>query len=203
MALKDHFRKFLQYLMRDDSNVQRMHDAIEETFTELEADAEQMEDDTFLDDASDAGLARWGTDLDERRLPNQDREQYRARLKQIKQGRMVDDDGIRLALNKWGVPYQLIEFGDNQTFWDLGYYDTVSIEVKARVLVIIFYDPFPVQTQAYWDHGYYDLLEAEYTPTPQEKAAQIAAMNNAVNDARRVKAAGVQVIAYLPASLAS
>lgn len=201
--MRDHFPKWLRLRLKDGSRALRMHDAIEVAMVEIEDDADRMEANTFLDDANEVGLERWGRDLDERRLPNQDAEKYRARLKQIKQGRMVDDDGIRLALDKWGVPYQLIEFGDAQTFWDHGYYDSVSIDVLARVIVIIFYDPFPVQTQGYWDHGFYDLFEAEDAPTAEQKAAQLAAMNNAVNDAKRVKAAGVQVIAYIPSSVAA
>ena len=201
MALKDLLPMWAQRLLVPGSNALAVHDAIEGDFAALEADIAQAYDDTLLPDASTAGLDRWGLDLDERRLPTQTDDQYRARLLQIKQGDMVTDEGIRGALDKWDAPYTMVEFGDQQTFWDLGFYDTVSIDVQSRVIVIIFADPYPPITQAFWDFGYYDANPVDYTG-PGDPKGRIAAMNNAINDAKRVKAAGVQIIAYLPASLA-
>ncbi len=161
-----------------------MHDSLEDSFTELDGDVAAMDADTVMATASTTGLDRWGIDLAEQRLPDQSDSQYATMLQQIKQGRAVNEDGIRYALDKWGFTYKLLEFGDAQTFWDQAFYDQNAISVPQLQITIVFADPFNGQT-----------------PTQTEKATWQNYLNNAVNDVNRVKARGVQIVAVVPTSL--
>lgn len=184
MALRDHLKRWLRRLLTPGSNALAMHDAIEATFAEIAGDLAATDADTVLDTASATGLDRWGLDLSEKRLPGQTDAQYASMLKAIKQGKAVNEDGIRYALDKWGLAYTLYEFGDSNAFWDWGFYDQDIVSVAPLTIQIVFGDPF---------NG--------TTPSADQKAAAQQAMSNAVHDVNRVKARGVQVIAVIPSSL--
>ena len=184
MALRHHLKRWIRRLLKPGSLALRIHDSLEERFAELKTDLLQVDSNSILDDANTEGLDRWGIDLAEARLPNQTDNQYRAMLKAIKQGKAINEEGIRFALDKWGLTYQLLEFGDASTFWDRGFYDRAAISVPARQIVILFGDPF-----------------LGITPTPEQKADARQRATNAVRDVNRVKARGVNIVAILPASL--
>jgi hypothetical protein len=184
MALRHHLKRWVRRLLKPGSNALKLHDSLEERFSEVKADLAQVDADTVLDKASTEGLDRWGIDLAEPRLPNQSDDQYRSMLKAIKQGKAVNEEGVRYALDRWGLTYQLLEFGDASTFWDRGFYDRTAVSVPARQIVVIFGDPFP-----------------GITPTAEQKADARQRATNAVRDVNRVKARGVNIVAILPGSL--
>ncbi|MBO9542714.1 hypothetical protein J7643_19165 [bacterium] len=184
MALMNHLPRWVRRLLRSGSHALALHDAIEARFTEVEADLALAAADTTIGTASDEGLERWGEELNEQRMTGETREQYALRLKAIKQGQAVNEEGLRFALDKWGLAYQMLEFGDASTFWDRGFYDREAISVPARQLVITFGDPFLGKT-----------------PTPTQIADAKQRANNAIRDVNRVRARGVKVIAVLPMSL--
>lgn len=191
MALKDQMRRWLRRLMVPGSKALGIHDSIEATFSEVASDLAQMDADTILNTTPASGpgisstaLDRWGIDLAEPRLPGQTDAQYATMLQQIKQGKAVNESGLRYALDKWGLSYTLLEFGDANSFWDQGFYDQSVASVPPLQIQIVFSDPF---------NG--------ATPTAAQKAAAQTSLTNAVRDANRVKARGVQVIAVVPSSL--
>jgi hypothetical protein len=184
MALKDQLVRWLRRKLLPGSNALNIHDALEATFTELDGDVAAMDGDTVIDTARSAALDRWGTDLAEPRLPGQTDEQYAANLKAVKQGKAINEAGIRYALDKWGLTYRLLEFGDASTFWDSGFYDNTAVSIPARQIDILFADPF-----------------AGITPTSDQVAAAKQALSNAVRDANRVKARGVKIVPIVPVSL--
>lgn len=106
MPLLDYLPLWAQRLLTPTSLALRVHDAIEVSFVEVEGDLHISEEDTYLDAispgvpaASDAGLDRWGTDLDLPRLPAQTSEQYRLNLLARYQGVGVSVDGLEFVLN--------------------------------------------------------------------------------------------------------
>lgn len=182
MALRDHFPRWLQRLLIEGSNVLKTHAAIEATFVELKADLDQVDADTVITEASDNGLMRWGIDLAEPRLPNQSDEQYAGALKAIKQGRLVNQDGLDFAVEKYGINATILDRSDPDVFADLAFADVDAVTISPERHVLALYDE--------WDPDS-GLTEADF--------AQRCV--NSADDVFRVKAAGVRFTPYFPSSV--
>lgn len=158
--------------------------AIEETFSEVDADRVRLDANTVLSEADDTGLARWGLDLRQNPRPGSTTDQYRGLLTGIYQGNVINHEAYTTALDRWGMAYTLIEGTDAATMWDMSFFDSGAFDVPARSVLVIFADPFD-----------------GVTPTSPQKAAAKQNMINALADAARVKGRGVYLRGQLPASV--
>lgn len=184
MALKDYLPRWLKRIVGKSPLMGGLHDAVQETFTEIQGDLAAMDADTVIAEASEAGLDRWSRDLDEPRLPGETVTQWRDALQAVYEGDMTSGDAFKRALDRFGVPYALYDEGDANAFWDQSYYDQDDVCLASCAAVVVFQDPF--------NGG---------TPTTQQKADKLQAALNALAVLARIKAFGVNVVAYLPTSL--
>jgi hypothetical protein len=186
VALKDLMPRWLRRLVNLNPNVGAMHDAIEATFAEIGVDLAAVDADTVMATASVDGLTRWGFDLSEPQVAGQTSAQYASTLQAIKQGQAVNQDGLAYALGYWGLPYTLLDAGDPAGYGDYAFGDW-AYEVKLSAppqVMVAFADPF-----------------GGATPTPAQLATSKQALASALKYANRVKARGVQLVAWIPLSL--
>jgi hypothetical protein len=158
--------------------------ALEDTFTELNGDRLQADANTVLAESNMDGLLRWGKDLRQSPRPGSTTDQYRGTLTSLYQGQAVNHEAYTTALDRWGMAYTLLEAGSAGTMWDLGFYDSGAYDTPTRTVRVVFADPYPGTT-----------------PTAAQKATALQAMLNAAADCARIRARGIQIVAYFPASI--
>jgi hypothetical protein len=187
MAVKAHMKRWLQRLVNVYPLLGALHDSAEATFTEVSTDLNQVDTDTVMATASTSGLARWGVDLSEVRVPGQTDTQFASMLQAIKQGRAVNFDGVKYAVDLWGLPYRMYDAGDVGNYGDWAFGDTLAYEALVSgpcQIVLDFSDPW-----------------GGVTPTAAQLSTAQQSLVNALKYANRVKARGVQIVALIPTVL--
>jgi hypothetical protein len=181
-GFKRHMPRWLRRLLTDDSVNLKVHDAIEERFGDVGYDLQVMDADTVLATASAAGLARWGIDLDERRLANQTNDQYRGALQAKYWGLQITMPACQFAVDKYGISARFYDGTSDGAFADIAFADVDALTVGTVTTLVVVYDP--------WD------------PSKIADEADFAQRClNSAGDLFRTKARGVQLTVFFPPSV--
>lgn len=192
MALKDLMRRWLRLQMVDGSNALKVHDAIEERFTDLQSDLTVVDQRTLLPEADDEGLTRWGIDIGVEREVDDDESSYRATLIAYWRGNAVTRDAIVALLNAGGFYYRLHESQNDNFYLDDCFLDNDRFlqdgpVIFVEIISLTSYDADTVVLdQSYLDQGYLASLRLSI-----KQLRVLAAL-------QRIKAYGVPLIIEIP-----